>query len=276
MFLKAKGFQDRGLMSSGDGGEHAFVRVEGMMVAADVKDADIGMHLLATGIHEPHVTAVFRRELKAGMRVFDVGANIGYFTALALACVGKTGHVWAIEPNAANVRLLELSRRENKAENLDIIPAAAGDTFGSLRLDAPFSNGMVTPLENTKGDLSGANIVCQIRLDSVIGAEQRIDFVKLDVEGCEYRALKGFERTLDLWSPKIVVEFAPGMLRLASGISGDDFLRFILAKGYAVGHIRADGSVTMHSAVEPVMEAYRASGVDHIDLLAARAGEIQT
>jgi FkbM family methyltransferase len=200
------------------------------------------------------------------MRVFDVGANIGYFSALALACVGPSGHVWAIEPNAANVRLLEITRRENKAENLSIVPAAAGDNFGPPRLDAPFYNGMVTPLRETKGDLSGANIVFQIRLDSILDEGARVDFIKLDVEGSEYRALKGFERSLDRWSQKLVFEFAPGMLHYASRISGPDFLRYLLDKGYSIGVIDPHGSTTLHNAVEPIMLAYNEAGIDHLDL----------
>ncbi len=275
MFLKGKGFQDRGLMSS-VGVDYLFADVDGVAVAADPKDLDVGMHLLAAGTYEPHVSAIFRRELKAGMRVFDVGANIGYFTALALACVGPTGRVWAVEPNAANVRLLEIARRANKVENLRIVPAAAGDTFGPLRLDAPFSNGMVTPLEDTKGDLSGANIVCQIPLDSLLMESERVDFVKLDVEGSEYRALKGMERALDRWSPMIVLEFSPGMLQEASSISAPDFLQYMLAKGYAVGAINHDGTVTFHDAVEPIMMAYHAARVDHIDLFATRTAIART
>jgi len=269
MFLKGKGFQDRGLMSGVDI-DYVFADVDGVAVAADPKDLDVGMHLLAAGTYEPHVSAVFRRELKAGMHVFDVGANIGYFTALALACVGPTGHVWAVEPNTSNVRLLEIARRANKVKNLSIVPAAAGDTFGPLRLDAPFSNGMVTPLGDTKGDLSGANIVCQIPLDSLLDENERVDFIKLDVEGSEYRALRGLERALDRWSPMIVLEFSPGMLQEASSISGRDFLKYMLAKGYAVGAIGHDGAVTFHDAVEPIIMAYQAARVDHIDLFATR------
>lgn len=269
MFLKGKGFQDRGMMSSAEA-DFTFAEVDGVRIAVSPKDLDVGVHLLAAGVYEPHVSAVFRRELKKGMHLLDVGANIGYFTALGLACVGPSGHVLAVEPNPSNVRLLEIARRANRATNLTIVPAAAGETFGPLRLDAPFSNGMVTPLEDTKGDLSGANIVCQIRLDALVSENQRVDFVKLDVEGSEYRALKGFERTLDRCSPMLVLEFAPGMLREASHISGQSLLEYIFAKGYLVGVIEHDGSVSLHGSVAPIMAAYEAAQVDHIDLFATR------
>jgi len=268
LFVGGKSFQDRGLLASLDG-DYSLVDVDGMAVAANPRDIDVGIHVLG-GAYEPHVSAAFRRNLKPGMRVFDVGANIGYFTALALACVGSSGHVWAIEPNASNVRLLEAARRHNKVANLTIIPAAAGDTFAPLKLDAPYSNGVVTPLGETQGDLSKAAIVCQVRLDSLVGEDEQVDFIKLDIEGSEYRALRGFERTIDRCSPMLAFEFAPGMLRCGSGISGADFLQYIIGKGYAVGVIGRDGSATLHDTAEPIMAEYLKSGIDHLDLFAAR------
>lgn len=271
-FLNAKGFRDRNLLGADVAHACRFVDVHGKSVALLENDLDIGRHLLATGVHEPHVTALFRRELRRGMHVFDVGANIGYFTALSLACVGPSGRVWAIEPNAHNVRLLEIARRRNEAANLAIVAAAAGDSFAPLRLDAAYSNGMATPLADTPGDLADVTVVCQVPLDAVVGAEERVDFVKLDVEGFEYRALRGFQRALDRCSPSIVCEFAPGMLSLASGVSGRDFIDFLMARHYAVGTIEPTGEVAFHGSATAVLEAFQRSGVDHVDLFARRGG----
>lgn len=266
-FLHSKEFEERRLLAADDLERYEFATVGGFKIAASPSDLDVGKHVLS-GHYEPHVTSVFRREIKEDMQVLDIGANCGYFSFLALSLVGAKGHVWAVEPNAGNVRLLEISKRANDAANLTIIPAAAGLAFGSAKLNAGQSNGMVSQLSAAVEDASSATIVCQIALDSIFLDVERLDFIKIDVEGAEYIALKGLERTLERCRPKIVSEFSPGTMPGISGVTGKDYLEFLIQKAYQIGVIAPDGQIgRYHRTSAPILDAFQQSGVDHIDLL---------
>lgn len=267
-FLHSKEFAERRLLEGSGLANYDFVTIGGLKVAASPDDLDVGKHVLS-GHYEPNVTSVFRREIKQGMGVLDIGANCGYFSFLALSLTGPGGQVWAVEPNAGNVRLLEISKRANGIANLTIVPAAAGVTFGSAKLNAAQSNGMVSQLTTAIEDASSATLVCQIALDSLFQDADRLDFIKIDVEGAEYIALKGLERTLQRCHPKIVSEFSPGTMPGISGVTGVEYLEFLIQKGYRVGAISQDGQIAAyHRTPAPILEAFQQSGVDHIDLLA--------
>lgn len=258
-FLASRECQARGLLSGGGAEESAICFVNGLAVVVDPNDIDVGKQVL-TGYYEPHVTAVFKRHVLPGMRVIDIGANCGYFTSLALSLVGGSGHVWAIEPNPANVRLLELARRHNHAANLTIVPAAAGGTFGAARVYAGNSNGMVGPLADAS---SIDNIAAQLTLDGLT-LGQRIDFVKIDVEGYEGHVLKGASSLLRDQRPHVVLEFTPTGL---DGITGVELLGLLRGAGYRIAVITHEG-VTPHLDDEAIMRHHQAAGVSHIDLLA--------
>src|SRR5579863_5868535 len=61
----------------------------------DLRDTIIGPAILYYKVWEPEKTEFFRRLLKPGDRVVDVGANIGYFTVLFAAAVAPSGRVLA-------------------------------------------------------------------------------------------------------------------------------------------------------------------------------------
>ena len=58
--------------------------VQGSRMKLDLSDQGISRELYATGVHEPYSTRQFRKELKCGMVLLEVGANIGYYTLIAL------------------------------------------------------------------------------------------------------------------------------------------------------------------------------------------------
>jgi len=252
---------ERGLFAHEmDDSDIHFIDVYGRVVAARASDRDVG-HDVVAGLHEPHITALFRNRLKPGMTFVDVGANCGYFTSLALACVGIHGFVYAIEPNPDNVRLIEMAWRKNDARNLQIVAAAAGAEFGTVRLHAGGSNGSVS----NKG--TGGRIVAQLTLDGLLQGAQFIDFIKIDVEGYEHEVLLGAGKTLDEHRPWIVFEFSPN--GLAYGAKGIDLISDLLSHRYRIGAIAKDGTVgPLSSNAEALLRAHADSGVDHIDLYA--------
>ncbi len=231
-------------------------------------DAAVGDHVRG-GEYEPDVTAVFRRFLRPGMHVIDIGANIGYFSMLAAVLVGAKGSVLAVEPNPRNVRLLEASRRENGFDHVGVMQVAAGREPGLLVLNTSYSNGTTAPPPNTINAMLAAETVPCVRIDTLLPAAGKTDFIKIDAEGAEYNALLGCRDTIRRNRPIIVSEFSPSLMPGISGIDGEGYLRWLVEQGYELAVIQADGSIKP-AGRDPllVLQDYAARGSDHLDFVA--------
>jgi FkbM family methyltransferase len=146
-----------------------------------------------------------KRTLKSGMTVLDVGANIGYFSALASGLVGNSGQVHAFEPMPQNLSRLR--------QNLSVFrwayphPCAVGDVTGTAEIYFNDSEAGWASLLSSS-DLERRAAIDVIRLDDWARdhAVNRIDFMKMDIEGGEFHALQGAQEMLSRFRPIIVAE----------------------------------------------------------------------
>lgn len=245
----------------------------GFRLLADPADAAVGRHVLG-GAYEPDVSAVFRTLLKPGMGVVDIGANIGWFTMLSASLVGPDGFVLAIEPNPANARAIEASRRLNGFDQVQVAQVAAGPELAMLVLHKSFSTGTTSDVPG--GDAAsvlGAETVPCVRPDALVPAGRPIDLIKVDVDGSDYRALLGCTGIIARDRPAIVTEFSPSLLRSLSGITGMEFLRWFATQGYRVAIIGPDGSPEpVGDDLARVLAEHDARAATHVDLLATPDG----
>ncbi len=267
-YLRSLEFANRGLLNSPASEQIAKVQLEDFAIYVAPDDLDVGRHVHA-GVYEPDVTAVFRRLLSPGMNVLDIGANIGYFSMLSAGLVGAGGHVLAVEPNPANARLLEASRRLNGYDQVTVAQFAAGRETGLLALHVAQSNGTTSkPSAELEALLSAQTVPC-IAIDRLVPADRRIDLIKVDVEGAEYNALLGCTAIITRDRPAIISEFSPEMMPGISGISGEEYLRWLSGLGYGISVIQPDGATAPATRdAAAIMAEYAARGRDHIDLLA--------
>lgn len=208
------------------------VEVEGVRMHLDRADVSVS-DPLARGVYERHLTAFFRRFLREGMHVIDAGANVGLYSILAAKLVGPTGKVWSFEPNSENARLLLVSALDHGLENIKFHPVALGNAHGHTCFTSALgSNGSV--VQQGLQDLKHASckIVPIARLDDY-GIE-RVDLLKMDVEGAEGLLVQGAEGLITRCRPVVTAEFSNEMLSRISGISGAEFLRFFTERGYRV------------------------------------------
>jgi FkbM family methyltransferase len=134
---------------------------------------------------------LFRRYLRPGDTVVDVGANIGALAITAALAVGKSGKVYAIEAHPRIHRYLIDNLKLNGLDNVAAMQCALGDEVGQATLSdirsddqnrvSPSGQGLVVPLS---------------RLDDLPIGEERIDLLKIDVEGFELAVLRGGPRIL--------------------------------------------------------------------------------
>jgi len=142
-----------------------------------------------TGRYEPGVQDAFVRLLHPGATVWDVGAHIGFFTALAARCVGPTGTVHAIEPLAANRARLARTIRANRLMNVHVHAAALAREPGRSKLRVHASTSMAS-LGSETG--VGVEVTC-FSLDDMLvrGSYGTPLLVKIDAEGAEIDILRG-------------------------------------------------------------------------------------
>lgn len=245
----------------------SLVSLKGFSIYVQEDDTAVGQHVKRDA-YEPHVTAVFRDRLRPGMHVLDIGANIGYFTMLSASLVGPSGSVTAIEPNRDSARLLEASRRANSFDNVVVLQVAAGRDRGLLVLHGSYGNVMTSAAPEEAKALINSTTVPSFRVDDLIPRNNKIDFVKIDVEGAEYNALLGASELIKRCHPPIVSEFSPYMMPGISGVDGRGYLRFVLDFGYEMAVIESGGTLKeCGTDPERVMDVFTSSGVDHIDIL---------
>ncbi|HEX9426863.1 MAG TPA: FkbM family methyltransferase [Candidatus Polarisedimenticolia bacterium] len=246
-------------------------------------DAAVGREILETGIYEPHLVALYRRLVKPGMTVVDIGANIGFHALHAALLVGPGGRVIAIEPDPRNAALLRLSLAISPAPPpVELIEAALSDAGGTILMSdlgnpgnsgARFTHRDRALLERlVHGAAPSFRSVPALRWDDH-RFDTPIDLVKIDVEGSEPQALRGMERSLRRHRPILIAEFAPANLQSIGGIEPDGFLRFIEELGYDIAVVETGGSADPPDAAgaRAAIEA-RLRGRHHVDLLCTVRG----
>lgn len=207
------------------------------------------------------------------MVFLDIGANIGYFSLLAAQLVGANGRVIAFEPSQRNCVLLQLSAVLNQLNNIDIYPFAVADKDTTVVYNTLLgSNGIIGKgLEIDAGhtdELAHKTLVRAVKLDTVLNGIQRVDVIKIDIEGAEYRALLGAERLIRRHKPIILSEYSPGWLPDVSGVSGREYLLTVVKWGYLISILGTDGHcVDCGQDVEQVLDYFAEKALDHIDLM---------
>lgn len=174
----------------------------------------IQMYVYLFGTWEPDLTAFMRRSLRPGDTFIDVGANVGYNSALASRLVGPSGVVVAIEPAPLASAALQETISINALTNIRLVESAASDREDELRLfvGPSFGMGLTTTVSNRfllreHGRVRAAPLGSLVTLDEL--ATTRL--IKIDVEGAEDRVLDGTVASIDALTAdaELVIEVLP-------------------------------------------------------------------
>jgi FkbM family methyltransferase len=137
------------------------------------------------------------------MTVLDIGANIGAHTLLFSSLVGPTGRVVAFEPTDFAYRKLERNAALNRNLRVELVRLALADrTCSQQQVDFRSS------WQTNGGRTNGVSTVDMVRLDEWASAHalQRVDLVKLDVDGYEYPVIAGGLTTIARTRPTFIIE----------------------------------------------------------------------
>lgn len=182
--------------------------------------------------YEAPETRVFHEHLRPGMTVFDLGANIGYYAALASRLVGPTGRVCAFEPDPANLALLHRNLAANGCANVSVFPYAVAERLGYAELFMDASSPAAHSIALPPPSASASRRVVTVPLDGLFPPEVCPDLVKMDIEGAELAALRGMPRMLaDRRLKVVVLECLPSILA-RMGIARSELAAPLEAAGF--------------------------------------------
>lgn len=151
------------------------------------------------GTFEAEEQAEFGRVVRTGMRVYDLGANVGYYTLLASRLVGPRGRVIAVEPLPRNLAYLHRHVALNRLANVDIVEAAVADRPGV---------GRFTETASASENRLGAEGTLKVPITTLTALAERFgppDVIKIDVEGAEHLVLGGAKELLRGARPTILL-----------------------------------------------------------------------
>lgn len=200
--------------------ERAFTRkdyvvrsVHGNRMYLPLRNSGVTADLAIHGTREELETEIFRSEVRPGMVVVDLGANIGYYTLLAASLVGPTGMVYAIEPYPESFRFLEKNVEINGySQRVECTRLAISDRAGTATLFLGSAANLHTLVDlSPHMQTSGKSIVVEtMSLDQLMSGRRPVDFLRMDIEGAECQVFDGMDRVLaQPRPPKILFEVHP-------------------------------------------------------------------
>jgi FkbM family methyltransferase len=161
----------------------------------------------ALGIYEPAKAARLREHLRPGMTFVDVGVNKGDFSLIAARAMGDRGRVLAFEPEPENCTWIRRSVERNGYRCIELLQLALSDEDGEATLYLGERSGWHTLVPGVAGRDQGAITVARRTLDGVLAERgvERVDAIKIDVEGAEMEVLRGATATLGGDHPLLVL-----------------------------------------------------------------------
>ena len=175
----------------------------------------------------------------SGAGVVDAGANIGIYSQFLSRCVGPTGLVHSFEPSPENFGRLQSATR--KLANVRLSQSAVGESSRRTTLYISDKLNVDHRVYLPEGDSRHTVSIEMIALDDYFKAGERLDLIKMDIQGYELKALRGANRVLaDNPGIKLLFEFWPYGLKQAGGSSAE-LIAVLKQKGKLIQQVSSEG-----------------------------------
>lgn len=180
-----------------------------------------------------HIFKLIQKLKKRDLVVFDVGANIGFYSmTLSKKLNGTASVIHSFEPNPHTYAILEKNIRTNGCNNVKLNAIGLSDTKGTLTISYDYKNLGAANVFNGKG--SNKAEVSLTTLDYYCKENQieNIDIIKVDIEGSELGFLKGGSEVIEKSKSMIVVMEIVEENCTRGGYSSSDIFQYMSVKGF--------------------------------------------
>jgi FkbM family methyltransferase len=189
---------------------------------------------------------LLRQILVPGDVAVDAGANIGIYSQFLARCVGPAGAVYSFEPAPENFDRLRAAAR--RFSNMQTLQAAVGERSRKAELYVSDTLNVDHRTYLTANSIRRTVQIEMVALDDYFNPGQRVDLIKMDIQGYELQALRGAERVLaDNPAMKLLLELWPYGLKQA-GANWVDLIEAITSKRMAVSEVTRSGLVPLCSS----------------------------
>ncbi|MDH5716436.1 MAG: FkbM family methyltransferase [Spirochaetia bacterium] len=200
----------------------------------------LGKALYVLGYFEPDITNFCNTFLKPGMVFFDIGSNIGYYSLLASKKVGEKGKVYSFEPNNQIIVELKKNISLNSIKNIKVNQLALSEKKGKAKL-SQYEKGeeVYSSLSNTAypgKKITGYEKVNIDTVDNFIKKNNinKVDLIKIDVEGAELLVLKGSKKLLSDKKASAIIFEMQDFLTQRFNYTCEDLIQFLENFGYKI------------------------------------------
>ncbi|WP_175496871.1 FkbM family methyltransferase [Actinopolyspora alba] len=209
------------------------------------KAVSFGLHRLSRlRLVEPEIQGL-KRVVGPGDICFDIGAAYGMYSFPLAELVGKQGAVYSFEPQKKPHRIFSSLAGVIRNRNMSITRGAVGETSGRNTVAVPVRFGLpihghahILDSELSRSGTQDSGSFRTVDADTFSVDEtcekmgiQRVDFMKIDVEGYEPSVLAGAEKTLKRFMPSLLMEIEKRHLD-KYGVDPEKFVRQLLEQGY--------------------------------------------
>lgn len=159
-----------------------------------------GVNSYWLGTYEKEQQEIFEKKIKSGDVVFDIGANVGFYSLIASKKIGVKGKVYAFEPAPRNLYYLKKHFEINNCHNAILVSGAV-----SNKNDMVYFNDGDHPATGFLSNDTGNLLVPTFNLDELIENKKVLapNLIKIDVEGAEFDVLRGAIKLLNQYHPTI-------------------------------------------------------------------------
>lgn len=174
--------------------------------------------------------------VKKGMKVIDIGANIGITTVIIAKRIGARGKVYSFEPVTRYFNILKKNLSSNNLKNVEILKLAVSNQVGRTNFYENGGASSVVPPRGIKKFEVGTTTVDVFLEQKIV---KKIDLINMDCEGSELLVLKGAKETLRRNKIKIFCEIHHDFLnRLHQSVQ--DIVKYLKGINFKVHSIRLD------------------------------------
>lgn len=206
---------------------------EEFQIFINSKNGYVDETVFLNGVYEPFFLFLIKKHLKKGSVFIDIGANIGQHSLFASRVVGNTGKVISFEPVKRLYNQFKKSIEINNLSNIEAFNFGCGDKEEELEIYLNQENMGASSIigDNKKNGSESIKIIVP---DDILFNEDKIDFIKIDVEGYEYHVLLGLDKTLNKHHPTLLVEYTPAYYDKIDVTHKRKIIDLLLSKGYEI------------------------------------------